>query len=292
MTELELVYRSQLYYSFGSQGDEVSSYRCTFGPYDGRRGGGLDYARLRFGDDGRFSLYAETKLTYAGAETTVARDTFDIAGDYERRGPLLELRLDGGDYVWYGTAGPDPRSPTTVVLGDYSPEGIAFGGGGSQSSRECGLALLTPEGVDPDWSIAPSMPGSRSGPHVPAPRSESYDFQATVTRGVVRRLPFIFGRLANNRVEGGTLTLKPDGTYHVVIRGVNGDSYNVSNTAPYESEAEGTYVDYGGLIAFDIGTSRLGFGVVDGASLRVLVEDGPRWPIAIVGDADRLFVRN
>ncbi|MGB3544053.1 hypothetical protein [Rubrivirga sp.] len=33
-------------------------------------------------------------------------------------------------------------------------------------------------------------------------------------------------------------------------------------------------------------------GVVDGASLRVLVEDGPRWPIAILGDADRLFVRN
>lgn len=292
LTELDLVYQSQLYYDPSSGSDRTSDYKCWFGPVDGHEGGGFEYARLRFGDDDRFSFYAETKAIYNGAETTVVRDTFDLSGDYERHGPLLELRFDDGDHVWYGTAGPNPNAPTTVVLGDYSTEGIAFGGGSSYSSRECGLALLTLEGVEPDWSVASAAPGSRSGPYVSGSRSESYDFRAIVTRFDVQQLPLVFGRLANNRIEGGTLTLKPDGTYHVLIRGINGDSYSVSNTAPYEKEVEGTYIEAGGLIAFDVGTSRLGFGVVDGTSLRVLVEEGPVWPLTIGGNADRLLVRN
>ncbi|WP_424519551.1 hypothetical protein [Rubrivirga sp.] len=283
MTELELVYRSQLYNDY-TEGDMTSPLGCWFGPYDGREGGAIEDARLAFDDDGRFSLDVATQMRrLVDGEMVAFQDTFAVVGDYDRRGPLLELQLDGGDHTWYGTAGPDPRAPTTVVLGDYGTDGIAFGNGLTGTSRECGLAVLTPEGVEPDWSVS----------YEPGTRSESYDFEAIVAHeGAVWSLPLIFGRRANNRIEGGTLSLRPDGTYRIYIRDVVGDDYHESNTWRDDKESEGTYTEYGGLIAFDVGTSRLGFGVIDGAAMRVLVEQGPVWPMRIWGGADRLLVRN
>lgn len=275
LTGLDLVHQFQL----TDEGRPDTDWRCWFGPYEGREGGGLEYGRLRFGTDGRFEFYAETKATYQPGGTVVL-DTFLVSGDYDRRGPLLELRLDTGDHVWYGTVGPSPESPPTVVLGDYSDEGIAFGGGRS-GGYNCGLAVLAPEGVTPDWSVE-TEPGARS---------EAFSLEGLVREGRFSPFPLVFGRKGNNRIEGGTLTLNSDGTYHVVIRDIEGDDYYESNTWRNDKETRGTYVEYGGMLAFDVGTLSLGFGVFDGDTLRVAVEEGPLWPLRISGDADRILVR-
>ncbi len=281
LTDIDFVHQFQLYRSPNGEEATDADARCWFGPYEGREGGALEYGRLRFGADGRFEFYAETRALYVPEDITV-RDTFRVLGAYDRRGPLLTLRLDTGDHVWYGTAGPSPESPTTVVLGDYSDDGIAFGGGRSRGSNGCGLTVLSPQGEPPDRSLE-TQPGARS---------ESFRFEGLVRDGRYSALPLVFGRKANNRIEGGTLTLKPDGTYHVLIRDVEGDDYYASNTWRNDKEAEGTYVDYGGVLAFDVGTSGLGFGLFDGDTLRIAVEQGPVWPLRISGDADRVLVRN
>ncbi|MGB3542188.1 hypothetical protein [Rubrivirga sp.] len=281
LTELELVYHSQL--SITTEGYEYvdPDENCLFGPYDGQGGGYLEAGRLRFGDGGRFEFYAETALQQS---ETVERDTLTVTGNYERHGPLLELRLDAGDHVWYGTVGPHPESPTTVVLGDYSDQGSAFGAAqpSGLNGRDCGLAMFTPEGVEPDRSIV-SEPGARA---------ESFDFVGVIASWGYQEVPLRFGRQANNMIEGGTLTLRPDGTYHILILDVEGDNYHPTNTWRSDKESEGTYVDHGGLLAFDVGTAAMGFGWSDGDTLRVGVEQGPTWPIRVWDTTDRILVRN